>query len=159
LGLYRLRDGEVSHFDIQGTIRVLKAGPDGDLYVGAGCGVLRFREGIWETLAEVDCSRADWEFPMTVFDIAFASGGAVWVGGVHGLARFDGAGWTEYDARARRLLAAPDGSLWDEGWDGREGSDCCFVHVAGGVVTTYTHTATLPVSGELLEEIRALASR
>jgi hypothetical protein len=158
-GLFRLHDGAVSHFEVPGTIRVLRAGPDGSLYVGAGCGVLRFRNGLRETLAEVDCDRSDFAGPMIVFDIAIGQDGVVWAAGVYGLAQYDSAGWTEYGVNARRLLVAPDNTLWAEGWDGRAGSGCCYVHVVGNVVTTYTHSASLPVSAELLEEIQGLASR
>lgn len=159
LGLYRLLDGQVSHYEIPGTIRTLRNAPSDDLYVGAGCGVLRFHEEVWETLADVDCDNSSFARPMVPFDIAIAPGGTVWVGGVCGLARFDGTAWTEYGVNARRLLVAPDDSLWAEGWDGKAGSDCCFVHVTGTVVTTYTHTATLPVSPDLLGKIHGLASR
>jgi hypothetical protein len=96
---------------------------------------------------------------MIVFDIAIGQDGVVWAAGVYGLAQYDSAGWTEYGVNARRLLVAPDNTLWAEGWDGRAGSGCCYVHVVGNVVTTYTHSASLPVSAELLGEIRGLASR
>lgn len=156
LGLYRLKDGRVSHFDISGTIRVLKVAPDGSLYVGVGCGVLRYGKGKWETLANVDCERSSFTGPMFPFDIAFAGNGDVWVGGIHRLARFDGATWTEYDVKARRILVAPDGSLWAEGWDGKANSDCCFTHVTGDTWATYPHSAALPVSDELRKRIHEL---
>lgn len=156
LGLYRLKDGQVSHFDIPGTIRVLEAAPDGSLYVGAGCGVLRYGRDRWETLANVDCERSSFAGPMFPFAFAFAENGDVWVGGVHRLARFDGTTWTEYDVRARRILVAADGSVWAEGWDGRANSACCFTHIAGSTAVTYTYSATLPVSEDLLKRIREL---
>ena len=156
LGLYRSKNGQVSLFDIPGTIRVLEVAPDGSLYVGAGCGVLRYGMDKWETLANVDCEHSSFANPMVPFDIAFADNGDAWVGGVYSLARFDGKTWTEYDINARRILVAPDGSLWAEGWDGIANSDCCFTHVTGNTWVTYTHSASLPVSQELLERIYEL---
>jgi hypothetical protein len=156
LGLYRMRNGQVSHFDIPGTIRVLKVAPDGSLYVGAGCGVLRYRMDEWETLASVDCEHSSFEGQVFPFDIAFAENGDVWVGGVHRLARFDGTTWAEYDIKARRILVAPDGGLWAEGWDGEANRDCCFTHLTGNTWVTYTHSAPLPVSADLLQRIREL---
>jgi ligand-binding sensor domain-containing protein len=155
-GLYRIKDGEVSHFDVPATIRVLEVAPDGSLYVGAGCGVLRYRMEKWETLANVDCDNSSFDGPVFPFDIAFAPNGDVWVGGIHGLARFDGRTWSEYDIKARRILVAPDGSVWTDGWDGRADSDCCFTHLTGGTWVTYTHSAALPVSDDLLERIQEL---
>jgi ligand-binding sensor domain-containing protein len=135
---------------------VLKVAPDGSLYVGAENGVLRYRADKWETLADV--VRDFGEFvPFTIaFDMAIAENGDLWVGGVHNLARFDGQTWTEYDVNVRRLLIAPDGSLWGEGWDGISGSDCCFVHLTGDGWVTYTHSADLPVSQALRSEIHDL---
>jgi hypothetical protein len=159
LGLYRLRDGRLWHFDIPATIRVLKAAPDGSLYVGAGLGVLRFRGDQPETLVGLEGDQHPAEgvpkafFP---FDIAFAPNGDVWVGGIYSLARFDGKSWAPYDIPARRLLVAPDGSVWTEGWDGRAGGDCCYTHLTGSTWVTYTHTAALPVPDTLRESIEAL---
>jgi hypothetical protein len=90
------------------------------------------------------------------FDIAFAPSSDVWVGGVYSLARFNGQTWTQYGVNVRRLLVAPDGSVWGQGWDGIAGSDCCYVHVAGDTWVTYTHSAPLPVSKELLGDVHRL---
>ncbi len=156
LGLYRSKDGQVSILDIPGTIRVLKVAPDGSLYVGGGCGVLRYRMDEWETLANVDCEHSSFDGRVFPFDIAFAENGDVWAGGVHRLARFDGTTWTEYDIKARRILVAPDGSLWAEGWDGRANSNCCFTHPTGNTWVTFTYSAILPVSEDLLQRIHEL---
>jgi hypothetical protein len=155
-GLYRSKDGQVSHFDIPGPIRVLEVAPDGSLYVGARCGVLRYRADRWETLAGVDCDRDTFTHGFVAFDMAFTQDGGVWVGGVHSLVRFDSVAATQYDVNVRRVWVAPDSSLWGEGWDGIAGSDCCFVHVTGHTWVTYTHSAVLPVSKEWLAEIHAL---
>jgi streptogramin lyase len=157
--LYRLEAGQISDHKILGTIRTLEVGPDGDLYVAAGCGLMKMRNGIWESAAEVDCARSTFSGPMVSFDIAFAPDGAVWLAGIHSLARFDGRSWVEYGVNARRLTALPDGTVWAEGWDGRMGSRCCFVQVRGTDVVTYDHTAALPVAANELREIRELANR
>jgi hypothetical protein len=157
LGLYRVQGDQVSHFDVPDTIRTLAAAPDGSLYVGAGCGVLRYRANELETLADVSCDHSSFSGAFFPFDIAFAENGDVWVGGIHGLARFDGATWTEYDVRARRILVAPDGSLWTEGWDGSANPPGrCFTHVTGDTWTAYAYVDDLPVSEGLRERIHEL---
>jgi hypothetical protein len=124
--------------------------------VGAGCGVLRFNANRWETLADPDCEHSAFTKPVFPFDIAFADNGDVWVSGVHALARFDGKQWTEYDIMARRVLVAPDGSLWADGWNGIANSDCCFTHLTGTTWVTYTHAADLPVTADLARNIHGL---
>ena len=155
-GLYRSLDGRVSRFDVPGTIRVLAGAPDGRLYVGAGCGVLRYADGSLETLVDIECGRSSFARAFVPFDIVFAPKGDVWVGGVHSLARFDGETWTQYAVNVRRLLAATDGTVWGQGWDGRAGSDCCYVHVTGDKFVTYTHSVELPVSREQLASLESL---
>jgi hypothetical protein len=155
-GLYRSLEGRVSHYDVPGTIRVLAQAPDGRLYVGAGCGVLRYADGSLEALIDVECGRSSFARAFVPFEVAFAPNGDVWVGGVYSLARFDGETWTQYEVNVRRLLAAPDGSVWGQGWDGRAGSDCCYVHVTGDTFVTYSHSAELPVSPELLASLESL---
>jgi hypothetical protein len=155
-GLYRSQDGRVSHFDIPGTIRVLAVAPDGSLYIGAGRGVMRYADGSLVTLAAVAHGQDGFARGFVPFDIAFGQDGDVWVGGVYSLARLDGGTWTQYDTNVRRLLVVPDGSVWGEGWDGIAGSDCCFVHVTGDAWITYTHSAALPVSQDLLGDIHEL---
>ena len=159
LGLYRIKDDQLAHFDVPATLRVLKTGPDGSLYVGAGCGVLRYRMDQWETLANIDCGQSNFKGVVSPFDIAFAHNGDLWVGGIFGLARYDGADWTEYAVMARRLWVAPDDSLWTAAWDGRADSNCCYTRVTGDTWVTFTYSATLPVSADWLEQIGALARR
>jgi ligand-binding sensor domain-containing protein len=155
-GLYRSQDGQVSHYELPGTIRVLAVAPDGSLHIGAGRGVIRIADGRLETLADVTQGQESFTRAFVPFDIAFTPDGDVWVGGIHSLARYNNKSWTQYDVNVRRLLVAPDGSLWGEGWDGVAGSGCCYVHVAGDRWVTYTHSAALPVSQELLGEIHRL---
>jgi hypothetical protein len=155
-GLYRSLDGRVSHFDVPGTIRMLAEAPDGRLYIGAGRGILRYGDGSLETLIDVERGQESFAWAFVPFDIAFAPNDDVWVGGVYSLARYDGKTWTQYEVNVRRLLVAPNGSVWGQGWDGRAGSDCCYVHVTGDSWVTHTHSAELPVSGELLADLDSL---
>jgi hypothetical protein len=155
-GLYRSLDGRVTRFDIAGTIRVLAVAPDGSLYIGAGRGVMRYAGGGLQTLVDVTQGQGSFSRGFVPYDITFTQDGDVWVGGVYSLARFDGESWTQYDVNVRRLLVAPDGSLWGQGWDGVSGSNCCFVHVTGDRWVTYTHSAALPVPQDLLAEIHDL---
>jgi hypothetical protein len=154
LGLYRVRDGQTTHIDIPGIIRALAVAPDGALVVAAGCGILRFAAGRWRTLAKPDCAHSSFRNTLFPSDLEFATDGSLWVGGIFGLAHYDGTDWTEYAINARRILVAPGGSLWAEGWDGRQGSDCCFTHLTRTGAVTYTHSADLPVPAELSQRIR-----
>ncbi len=136
-------------------IRVLKVAPDGDLYLGAGCGVWRRRAEQWETLAPLDCAQTTFRGAFFPFDFAFAPDD-VWVGGIYALAHWDGVAWAQVNVPARRLLVAPDDSVWTDGWDGRADSNCCFWRVTGSAWVTYTASAALPVSPDLQADIRAL---
>ena len=156
LGLYRMREGHISHLDIPATIRALRVAPDGSLYVVAGFGILRYSQEKWQTLLRLEGAPRIFPQPFSPFDIAFAPNGDLWVGGVYSLAYFDGKTWTQYGVPARRLLVAPDGSVWADGWDGLADSDCCFTHVTGSTWVTYTHSAPLPVSDDLLVDIYAM---
>ena len=172
LGLYRLQNGRLSHEDVPGVIRVLKVAPDGDLYLGAGCGVWRRRAEQWEALAPLDGAQSTFRDAFFPFDVAFAADGTPWVSGIYALAHWDGAAWTKINIPARRLLVAPDDSVWTEGWDGRADADCCFWRVAGSTWVTYTYSAdgstetsasgstelaeVLPDSPDLQMRIRAL---
>jgi hypothetical protein len=156
LGLYRLRDGQLQHFDMPGTVRLLKVGPDGSLYVLGGLGVMRYTAGRWETLASMQGDPGLAAAPFVPFDLAFGGHGELWVAGILSLARFERSSWTQTVMPGRRLLVGPDGSVWTEGWDGRADSDCCFNHLTGTTWVTYTHSAALPVAAELQERIRAL---
>jgi hypothetical protein len=106
---YLLGDGEVT---------VLAAAPDGSLWAGVGCTVQRFAQGRWETV--VRCGE---ELPGgNILDIAFTPDGDAWVANAFALGRYDGQSWTVYDKLINSVEAAPDGSVWVEGWEGRQGS-------------------------------------
>jgi hypothetical protein len=149
-----VKDSQVSHIPLPALIHSLKVAPDGTLYVAVGRGVLRYKLGQWETLADLDGH----DFNQVLFptDMAFAANGDVWVAGIFSLAYYNGKTWTEYNINARRVLVAPDSSIWTEGWNGVANSDCCFMHLIGNTWITYTHSAGLPVSKELLKSIQAL---
>ena len=150
-GLYRLKDGQVTHFDIPGAVRVLTVAPDGSLYVGAGWGVLRYHADNWETLLNVDGSHPSPVSGLAPLSIAFADSGDAWVGGALKLARFDGEEWKEYDIPAARVAIASDDTVWTVGWDGRADSDCCITHIAGSEWMTYTWTSNVPAEPEVLQ--------
>jgi hypothetical protein len=152
-GLFRLKEGEVTVFDIPNTIRILEATPDGALYVGAGCGVLRFRDEEMETLLDLECGRRTSVSKLFPMDIDIADDGLVWVSGVYSLASFDGEDWQEYDIPSVRAVLASDGSLWARGWDGRAGSECCLTHISGGQWMTYTWTADIPAEPHVLSSL------
>ena len=152
-GLYRLKDGLITHFDIPATIRVLEVAPDGHLYVGAGCGVMRFRDESWETLLELDCSRRTSVTKLRPLAITFTEDRTVWVGGAFSLVSYDGESWTEYDIPAARVVVATDGTIWTRGWDGWANSDCCLTHITGTQWITYTWTSDVPVEPEVLNSL------
>lgn len=156
LGIYRLTDGTLSHWDIPGAIRVIRVAPDGTVYAGTGCGLMRFQDERWETVIDPHCDSDSYPGPLIPFDLAIADDGDLWLAGVFTLLHHDGYVWTQYPINARRILLAPDGSLWADGWDGRAGSDCCYTHLSGGDWVTYTHTTPLPVSEALAARIREL---
>jgi hypothetical protein len=152
-GLYRLKDGLITHYDIPATIRVLEVAPDGYLYVGVGCGVIRFREESWETLLDIDCSHYTSVTKLRPLDIAFAEDGTIWVGGAHRLASYHSGSWTEYDIPAPRIEVAFDGTIWTRGWDGRANVECCLTHISGTRTITYTYTSDVPVEPAVLNAL------
>ena len=152
-GLFRLKEGQVTKYEIPITIRVLETTPDGALYVGAGCGVLRFRDEELETLLDLECGRRTSVSKLFPMDIDIADDGLVWVSGVYSLASFDGEDWREYDIPSVRAVLASDGSLWARGWDGRAGSECCLTHISGGQWMTYTWTADIPAEPHVISTL------
>ncbi len=106
---YHLGDAEVG---------ALAVAPDGSLWAGVGTSIQRFDGGAWETLA-----RSGEELPMgNVLDVEFAADGSAWAATGLGLARFDGQAWVSYDRLVHAVVAAPDGAIWVNGWDGTQGS-------------------------------------
>lgn len=117
-GLSRFDGQRWDYFLEDAEVNALAVGPDGNLWAGAGCGVQRFDGMTWETVARCGDLPAG-----NVLDFGFGSDGMVWVATYFGLARFDGQTWTLHEKPVHSLEAAPDGSLWLNGWEGTQGSN------------------------------------
>jgi ligand-binding sensor domain-containing protein len=131
-GLSRF-DGQVWDYHLgDAEVNVLAVAPDGQLWAGAGCAVLRYDGQAWRTVA--DCGEA--LPPGNVLDIAFTPDGAAWVANGFGLGRFDGSTWQVCGKLINSLAIGPDGALWANGWEGRQGSDYV-ARFDGEVWTTY----------------------
>ena len=118
--------GGLSRFDGQGwqyllddaEVGAVAVAPDGSLWAGVGCEVRRYDGTAWETVA-----RCGEDLPVgNVLDIAFTPDDATWVANGFSLGRFDGQSWTVYDKLINSLEVAPDGAIWMNGWEGRQGS-------------------------------------
>jgi ligand-binding sensor domain-containing protein len=113
--------------------------PDGSLWVGAGCSIQRFDGAAWETLAQ-----CDQELPVgNILDIEFAADGSVWVASGLNLIQYDGQTWTRHDKLVHAVVAAPDGSVWVNGWDGSLGSQYV-ARFDGSEWTIYSTSETFP---------------
>jgi ligand-binding sensor domain-containing protein len=132
--------GGLSHFDGRvwdyhlgdAEVNVLAVAPDGQLWAGAGCAVQRYDGQEWQTVE--DCGGA---LPVgNVLDITFTPDGFAWVANGFGLGRFDGSNWQVYDKLVNSLAIGPDGALWANGWEGRQGSNYV-ARFDGEVWTTY----------------------
>jgi ligand-binding sensor domain-containing protein len=117
-GLSRFDGQGWQHFLDDAEVNVLAVAPDGSLWAAVGCGLRRFEDIAWETVA--GCGEV--LPPGNVLDIAFTPDGAIWVANGYGLARFDGRSWLVHDKLINSLEVAPDGSLWMNGWEGLEDS-------------------------------------
>jgi ligand-binding sensor domain-containing protein len=117
-GLSRFDGKEWNYFLDDAPVSELAVGPDGALWAGVGCGVQRFDGIVWETVARCE------DLPTgNVLDMAFTPDGAVWVASGFGLARFDGEAWTAFERFVHSLEVAPDGTIWMNGWEGRQDSN------------------------------------
>jgi ligand-binding sensor domain-containing protein len=122
-------------------VTALAAVPDGSLWAGVGCTVRRYAQRRWETLA-----RCGQEMPAgNITDIAFTPNGHVWVANGFALSTYDGQSWTVYEKLVHSIEAAPDGSVWVEGWRGSQGS--YFVARFDGLDWTYHELKDAPVRG------------
>ena len=117
-GVMRL-DGEGWECVLDNTgANALALAPDGSLWAGIGCQVQRFDGATWETV--LPCGEY---LPRgSILDIAFTPDGAAWIANGFGMAAFDGHSWATYDGLINSLVAAPDGALWMNGWEGTQGS-------------------------------------
>ena len=97
----------------------LAVAPDGTLWVGVGCEVRRWDGRAWQVMGS-----CDEEFPTgNILDMAFTPDGTVWLANGFSLARFDGQAWRAYDVLANSVLAAPNGEVWINGWEGVQDSN------------------------------------
>ncbi len=120
-GIIRLHGQEMSHFDAASglpgdNVQVLKAAPDGVLWMGAGCNVAYLDGQNWQVV-NPGCENRH-----AVLDMAFTPDGAVWIATLFDLARLHGQAWTRYDKMLHVLAAAPNGDLWGSGWEGLQNS-------------------------------------
>ena len=117
-GLSRFDGEEWQYYLGDAEVTALAVAPDGSLWAGVGCSIERFDGVAWETLA-----RCDEQLPMgNLLDIEFAADGSAWVAMGLNLVRFDGEVWIPYDELVHEVVAAPDGAIWVNGWEGTEGS-------------------------------------
>ena len=80
--------------------------PDGALWAGVGCSVLRFDGADWQTLA-----RCGEEVPPgDILDMDCTPDGTAWVANGFSLASYDGSAWTVRNKLANELIAAPEGA-------------------------------------------------
>jgi hypothetical protein len=117
-GLSRFDGQSWQYFLDEVEVTALATAPDGSLWAGAGCGVRRFDGVSWETVA-----RCEQDLPIgSILGISFTPDGTAWVANGFSLAQFDGHSWTVYEKLADSLVAAPDGAIWINGWEGLQGS-------------------------------------
>ncbi|MCP4540892.1 MAG: hypothetical protein GY832_27470 [Chloroflexi bacterium] len=117
-GLSRFEGQSWQYFLDDIEITALAVAPDGSLWAGAGCSVRRFDGVTWKTIAQ--CKQ---DLPVgNIFNITFTPDGTAWVANGFSLARFDGQSWTVYEKLANSVIAAPDNTIWINGWEGSQGS-------------------------------------
>ena len=138
-GLSRFADQAWQYFLDGAEVSALAVALDGALWVGAGCAVHRFDGTVWVTMTECGQDLS----PGNVLDIGFTPDGAAWVATGFTLARFDGQSWTRYDKLVNSLAVAPDGAIWVNGWEGRQGSQYV-ARFDGERWTTYKSTDSYP---------------
>jgi ligand-binding sensor domain-containing protein len=145
-GLSRFDGQEWAYFLGDAEVNALAVAPDGSLWIGMDTGVVRFDGRDWQVVAEcesfTDCG---------VLDIAFTADGAAWVANGFSVARLadpsgaagDGQSWTRFEKLVSSLVAAPDGGIWMNGWEGSQGSSYV-AHFDGANWTTYRSADAFP---------------
>ncbi len=116
-GIVREVQGQRTRFMPEATVQVLKVAPDGSLWAGMGCGLMRFEGHGWQTVIE-NCDQLHGD----VYDVAFTSDGAAWIAAGFKLARYQNGEWTIIDRLISSVEVASDGALWASGWEGTQGS-------------------------------------
>jgi ligand-binding sensor domain-containing protein len=117
-GLSRFDGQDWSYALDDAEVNVLAVAPDGSLWAGVACEVRRFDGIAWETVSRC----GDDLPPGNILDIAFTPDGSAWLTNGFGVARYDGDSWVVYERLVHSLDAAPDGTLWVNGWEGAQGS-------------------------------------
>jgi ligand-binding sensor domain-containing protein len=116
-GIVREAQGQQTRFMSEATVQLLKVAPDGSLWAGMGCGLLRFDGQAWQTVIE-NCDMLHGN----IIDVAFTSDGAAWIATGFKLARYHHGDWTIIDRLINFVEITPDGTVWASGWEGRQGS-------------------------------------
>jgi hypothetical protein len=116
-GIVREAQGQQTRFMPEATVQLLKVAPDGSLWAGMGCGLLRFDGQTWQTVIE-NCDKLHGN----VSDLAFTSDGTAWIAAGFKLARYQNGEWTIIDRLIDSIEVTSDGTLWASGWEGTQGS-------------------------------------
>lgn len=116
-GIVRETQGRQTRFMPEASVQVLKVAPDGSLWAGRGCGLMRFAGQTWQTVIE-NCDTLHGN----IIDVAFASDGAAWIATGFKLARYHNGEWTIIDRLVNSVEITPDGTVWTSGWEGTQGS-------------------------------------
>jgi sugar lactone lactonase YvrE len=116
-GIVHEAQGQQLRFVSEATVQLLRVAPDGSLWAGVGCSLLRFDGRDWQTVIE-NCD----QLHGNVYDVAFTSDGAAWIAAGFKLARYQNDEWTIIDRLIGSVEVTPDGTLWASGWEGTQGS-------------------------------------
>ncbi len=116
-GIIHEAQGQQTRFMSEATVQLLRVAPDGSLWAGMGCSLLRFDGQVWQTVIE-NCD----QLHGNVYDVAFTSDGAAWIAAGFKLARYRNGEWTIIDRLISSVEVATDGTLWASGWEGTQGS-------------------------------------
>jgi sugar lactone lactonase YvrE len=116
-GIVREAQGKQTIFMPEASVQVLKVAPDGSLWAGMGCGLMRFDGQTWQTVLE-NCDKLNGN----IIDLTFTSDGAVWIATGFKLARYQNGEWAIIDRLISSVEISPDGALWASGWEGTQGS-------------------------------------
>lgn len=116
-GIVREVQGRQTRFMPEASAQVLKVAPDGSLWAGMGCGLMRFAGQTRQTVIE-NCDTLHGN----IIDVAFASDGAAWIATGFKLARYHNGEWTIIDRLISFVEITPDGTVWTSGWEGTQGS-------------------------------------
>ncbi len=141
-GIVRSEQGGQTRFMSDATVQLLKVAPDGSLWAGAGCSLLRFDGQTWQTVLD-HCDK----LRGNIIDVAFTPDGAAWIATGFNLAHYQNGEWTIMDRLVNFVAVTPDGALWVSGWEGAQGSQ----YVARFDGTKWTIAARAAISQLLVD--------